>query len=426
MREMKNSGIEWVGTIPSNWMVMPNKRIMHKQKVLCDKYNGEDILSLTMNGVIVRNLNAGGKVPTTFDGYQIVNSNNLLMCLFDYDVTPRCIGLIKNNGLTSPAYSQFIIDNGNIPSYYYYYYLMVDNTKELLHLAKNLRHSFTEEQLGEIYAPVPPIKEQEKIARFLDEKVQEIDNAIIKTKETIEDYKKMKSNIITKTILFGVNNNDKKNETNCIYAKHIAKTATIAKLKQLVNKPITDGTHSTPDYSDEINGSPFLSSKDISGGYINWDNIKYITKELHEELYKNTQPHKGDILLAKNGTTGIAALIDEEKIFDIYVTLALISPNTQIVIPKYLLYAINSDISKKQFNEHLIGVGVPNLHLNVINDTKIVIHDKNTQKQIVEYLDERCNEIDKLIENKEKIIVDLENYKKSVIYEYVTGKKEVK
>lgn len=191
--EMKDSGIEWVQTMPSNWTEMPNKFIMKKEKIICHKYSGEDILSLTMNGVIVRDLDAGGKMPASFDGYQMIRPNNLLMCLFDYDVTPRCIGLIKNHGLTSPAYSQFVMKNGNSERYYYYYYLMIDNTKELLHLAKNLRHSFTEEQLGMINTPVPPINEQIAISDYLDTKCAQIDAVIADKKaqlETLAEYKK--------------------------------------------------------------------------------------------------------------------------------------------------------------------------------------------------------------------------------------------
>lgn len=100
---MKDSGIEWVGEIPATWKVMQNKYIMKKIKENCYVYDNEDILSLTMNGVIVRDLDAGGKMPASFNGYQRIHPSNLLMCLFDYDVTPRCIGLIKNEGLTKPS-----------------------------------------------------------------------------------------------------------------------------------------------------------------------------------------------------------------------------------------------------------------------------------------------------------------------------------
>lgn len=193
---MKDSGIEWASNIPSHWKVMKNKYIMTKIKDICPVYNGEDILSLTMNGVIVRDLNAGGKMPTSFNGYQKLYPNNLLMCLFDYDVTPRCIGLVKNEGLTSPAYSQFKMKDGNRSEYYYYYYLMIDFTKELLHLAKNLRHSFTEDQLGAIVAPVPPISEQIAIAKYLDKKCIEIEKIIIKKQEQLEVLAEYKKSVI--------------------------------------------------------------------------------------------------------------------------------------------------------------------------------------------------------------------------------------
>ena len=195
--EMKDSGIEWVGKIPNNWTVIPNKYIMNKVKEICPEYSGQDILSLTVNGVIVRNLDAGGKMPTSFNGYQRLWKDNLLMCLFDIDVTPRCIGLIKNDGLSSPAYSQFTLHDNAIAEYYYYnYYLMMDYTKELLHMAKNLRHSLTEDQLGAISVPVPPIEEQRKIAQYLDDKLTEINTIIDRKKEQLEVLDSYKKSLI--------------------------------------------------------------------------------------------------------------------------------------------------------------------------------------------------------------------------------------
>ena len=190
---MKDSGIRYIGKIPAHWDIMPNKYIMHKIKNICPVHTNEDILSLTMNGVVVRDLDAGGKMPSSFNGYQKLYPGNLLMCLFDYDVTPRCIGLIKNEGITSPAYSQFVLDNGNSERFFYYYYLMIDNDKSILHLAKNLRHSFTEDQLGTFPTVVPPQAEQKEIADYLDKKCSEIDSIIADKKaqlETIEKYKK--------------------------------------------------------------------------------------------------------------------------------------------------------------------------------------------------------------------------------------------
>ena len=134
---LKESGLAWIGNIPERWRVMPNKYLMKKLKLIQPVYAGEDIISLTVNGVIKRDLdNPSGKMPASFDGYQFVYPGNLLMCLFDIDVTPRCIGLIKDFGLTSPAYSQFVLNSKADAGYYYYYYLWF----RLLRSKKPLRH----------------------------------------------------------------------------------------------------------------------------------------------------------------------------------------------------------------------------------------------------------------------------------------------
>lgn len=191
---LKESGLAWIGNIPSHWKIIPNKYLMKKLKLIQPVYAGEDIISLTVNGVIKRDLeNPSGKMPASFDGYQFVYPGNLLMCLFDIDVTPRCIGLIKDFGLTSPAYSQFVLNSKADAGYYYYYYLNLDFNKDLLHLAKNQRHSLNEEQFGAIPTVVPPIDEQKAIAAYLDEKCAEIDGCIAAKKEqisTLEAYKK--------------------------------------------------------------------------------------------------------------------------------------------------------------------------------------------------------------------------------------------
>lgn len=193
---MKYSGLSWIGKIPSHWGIMPNKYIMYKLKEIQDIYKGEDIISLSTDGVKVRDLDAGGKMPTTFDGYQRVKPGRLLMCLFDMDVTPRCIGLIKDEGLTSPAYSQFVMKKRGYAPYYYYYYLCLDFDKTLVHLAKNLRHSLTEDQLGAINVPVPPLGEQQAIADYLDNKCSQIDEIISQKEHLVTQLQEYKKSII--------------------------------------------------------------------------------------------------------------------------------------------------------------------------------------------------------------------------------------
>lgn len=166
------------------------------------------------------------------------------------------------------------------------------------------------------------------------------------------------------------------------------------RLPELCTIPITDGTHQTPVYSDKENGIPFLSSKDVTSQKIDWSRIKYITKDLHEILRKRIAPQKYDVLLAKNGTTGVAALVEDDIVFDIYVTLAVLRPAQTIIYPQFLLRVINSPVCKKQFDSHLLGIGVPNLHLYEINKTLIPLPPLAEQKRIVEKIEQIFGTLD--------------------------------
>ena len=196
---------------------------------------------------------------------------------------------------------------------------------------------------------------------------------------------------------------------------------TWCRLPNLCKIPITDGTHQTPTYSDKENGIPFLSSKDVTSRKIDWNKIKYITKELHEELQKRIQPCRNDILLAKNGTTGVAALVDTDKIFDIYVTLAVLRP-AEVVHPNYLHYVINSPFCKKQFNGHLTGIGVPNLHLNDICKTIIPLPPLSEQQRIVAKIETIFAQIDLLEQNKVDLQTAVKQAKSKILDLAIHGK----
>ena len=150
---------------------------------------------------------------------------------------------------------------------------------------------------------------------------------------------------------------------------------------QSITSILTDGTHKTPQYSDA--GYIFLSSKNVTSGKIDWDNIMYIPEALHHELYNRLAPRVGDILLAKNGTTGIAAIVDREEVFDIYVSIALIRIVDNIINPLYILRAIGSSYIQDYFNRSLKGIGVPNLHLEHIRKALIPIPPCIEQDRII-------------------------------------------
>ena len=156
---------------------------------------------------------------------------------------------------------------------------------------------------------------------------------------------------------------------------------------QDVSAPIKDGTHQTPTYTTDVeNGYKFLSSKDVTTGKVDWSHLKYIPEELHRELYARISPRKGDLLLAKNGTTGIAAIVDRDEVFDIYVSLALIRP--QGVDTTYLWAAINAAETKQQFDASLKGIGVPNLHLGEIKKARIILPPMELQEQFAAFVEQ--------------------------------------
>lgn len=164
---------------------------------------------------------------------------------------------------------------------------------------------------------------------------------------------------------------------------------------QSICSVLTDGTHKTPTYSDD--GYIFLSSKNVATGVIDWDNIMYIPEELHNKLYERLAPQLNDILLAKNGTTGIAAIVDRDCIFDLYVSLALIRILEEIILPQYILIAIGSSYVQGYFNNSLKGIGVSKLHLEHIRKTLVSVPPYQEQLKIVQNANEimsLCNKIE--------------------------------
>lgn len=168
---------------------------------------------------------------------------------------------------------------------------------------------------------------------------------------------------------------------------------------QTICYPITDGTHKTPIYSDS--GYIFLSAKNITTGKIDWNDVMYIPKSLHDELYSRVSPKMNDILLAKNGTTGVAAIVDRECEFDIYVTLALLRVVNNNISSQYLLKIIASNTIQDYFKSSLKGIGVPNLHLENIRTTLIPIPPINEQKKIAEEISQYYSLLDSIGQNVE-------------------------
>lgn len=412
MQEMKRSEIEWIRDIPSHWKVMPNKHLMHKIKHICPVYHGEDILSLTMKGVIVRDIDAGGKMPTTFDGYQRLYPGNLLMCLFDIDVTPRCIGLVKNDGVSSPAYSQFVVHEVASARYYNYYYTMLDNDKTLLHLAKNLRHSLTEEQLGAVPTVVPPLDEQERIADFLDGKCAEIDSLIADVQAQIDVLEQYKRSVITETVTKGLNPDVEMKDSGiqwigmmpshweCIRGKYILK---------YIQKPVCDDDGVITCFRD---GEVTLRSNRREDGFTMAD------KEIG---YQGIDV--GDLVVhGMDGFAGAIGISDSRGKASPVLNVLETEQNK-----RYIMYFLRSMAYSDVFLALATGIRVRSCDLrwNKLAELFYPVPPIEEQDAIVAHIDSVLKKTNDVIADKKEQLAVLEAYKKSLIYEYATGKKEV-
>lgn len=199
---MKDSGVEWIGEMPAHWEVKRVKDVFieSKNKAGC-KSSSYKVLSLTLKGVIVRNLeNNKGKIPASFDGYQIIQKNNIVFCLFDMDVTPRIVGYVEEEGIITSAYT-VVKNKTNISmKYYYYYFLEQNRNKSLLSNSKTLRSTLTFDAFSLLRLPNAPYGEQKAIADYLDTKTTQIDNIIASINTQIEKLKELRKTLINDVV----------------------------------------------------------------------------------------------------------------------------------------------------------------------------------------------------------------------------------
>jgi type I restriction enzyme S subunit len=199
---MKESGVEWIGEVPAHWEILRGKDIFEqtKNKAGLDS-SSYDVLSLTLKGVIKRDLdNMKGKIPASFDGYQIANPGNLVLCLFDMDVTPRIVGYVNQLGIITSAYTVLRGLKNVDMKYFLYYYLEQNRNGSLLANSKTLRSTMTYDLFSQLQLPVPPITEQAAIAAYLDTKTAQIDRIVSTINTQIDKLKELRKTLINDVV----------------------------------------------------------------------------------------------------------------------------------------------------------------------------------------------------------------------------------
>lgn len=292
--------------------------------------------------------------------------------------------------------------NKNLVNADYFYYLLSSNyiKEQYDALATGaIVQNISSDLIKRVQFNLPPLSEQERIVVKLDKAFEAIDKVKANAEQNLNNAKELYKVVLNKVF-----------NSNKYQFEHI-------KLDDLC-EIITDGTHQTPTYADK--GVIFLSAKNVTSEVIDWENIKYIPDNLHNELKKRVSPQKGDILLAKNGTTGVAAIVDRDCVFDIYVSLCMLRPKKTVNV-QYLLLAINNPITKDKFNKSLIGIGVPNLHLNKIRETTVPIPSPKFQDEISSLLNGLKAEYLKLEQIYIKKIKECDELKQSILQKAFRG-----
>ena len=421
MREMKNSGIEWIGDIPSDWKLKRNKVVFSCSKdIVGNNSANTQLLSLTTRGVKLKSQDTlGGKTPESFDTYQYVNKDDIIMCLFDLDCSAVFSGISPYDGMISPAYKILKCRECVYPQYADYWFSFVFIDRKFKSYSKNLRYTLNYDEFANLLMLCPSYTEQKKIADFLEEKCAEIDKVIEKTKATIEEYKKLKQSVITQAVTKGIRPNRPMKDSGIEWIGDIPADWNRTVIKRFCNLKTgsTPSTRNTEWFDGDLN---WFTPGDFNENYTLYYSERNLSQKAKDDDVATIIPIDTVMIVGIGGTAGKIGITSCECSCNQQIT-ALISEE---IDARYLMYWMITN--SKFLKETALYTTLPILNNQTIGEYVLIVPgNKNEQKDIASYLDKKCSEIDELISKKTSLLTELESYKKSLIYEYVTGKKEV-
>ena len=425
-REMKDSGIEWIGEIPKEWEVKRAKSIFAQRSskgnttaILLSATQKHGMLPQSMlEGVVQTNAN------TDLQTFKTVHKNDYVISLRSFQ---GGFEMSNYEGVCSPAYQVFY---NHIPISHQFFWLLfksygfIDKINSLtvgIREGKNIQYK----DFANMMLAVPSFSEQQKIADYLDKVCGEIDDMVALQEKMIEELKAYKQSVITEAVTKGLNPNVPMRDSGIDWIGEIPEGWEITKILNMLSMPITDGPHETPQLYES--GIPFISAEAVSGGEIDFQHMRgYISKEYYDECCKKYIPAIDDIYMIKSGaTTGRTAIVKTNILFTIWSPLAVLRANKKRMLPYYLFYYLKSSSLLKQVENYWTYGTQQNIGMRTLEKLKICVPPLSEQRQIANYLDQKCTEIDELLTIKQQKIEELKEYKKSIIYEYVTGKKQV-
>lgn len=432
---MKDSGIDWIGKIPDEWKIEKGKRIFAQRNERGNKINLELLSPTQKYGVIPQTLY---EELTTYSAVKLKEGTDLSQLKTvhkgDYCISLRSFQggfeYSKYEGVVSPAYQIFYAIK-NIDECYYKY-LFKDQTfiakmnsfTMSLRDGKNIAFS----DFGNTYIPLPPLSEQTKIANFLDKKCAQIDSIIEESKKSIEEYKSWKQSVIFEAVT-GKNLSCKKKDSGIEWLGEIPEEWEVQRLKSYFNfkkgLPITK--ENLEDSGISVISYGQIHSKNNNGVSICNELIRFVDKSY---LKSNSESlvKKGDFIFADTsedleGCGNCAYVNSDEIIFAGYHTIIFSSKYQNE--NKYLAYLFLTDAWRTQIRCNCSGVKLFSITKKILSKVSIILPPISEQESVAKALDAKCAQIDSLISEKQSLIKDLAEYKKSLIFEAVTGKRRV-
>ncbi len=419
MREMKDSGIEWIGCIPKDWGINTIFQLCTQVKNKNLGLQEKNLLSLSYGKIKRKNIDTvEGLLPESFDGYNIIDKDDIVLRLTDLqnDHTSLRVGISEERGIITSAYLTLRNRGDFVPKYLYYYLYSFDISKGFYGMGAGVRQGLNWDGVKWLQVLAPLKDEQGRIATFLDIKCAKIDAVLEKTRASIDEYKKLKQAVITQAVTKGIRGDRPMKDSGSIWFGNIPVDWDMKKIKYL-----------------------FYIKKDIAGqeGYtvLSITQKGIVPKDLSKnegqlaENYSHYQlVNPGDY--AMNHMDLLTGWVDISKYtgvtspdYRVFVLDDLESNNRSFYL--YLMQMCYSNRIFYGLGQGVSGMGRWRLQADKFLNFSIVVPSKDEQQEIADYLDAKCAEIDNLISKKEQYISEIENYKKSLIYEYVTGKKEV-
>lgn len=428
MREMKDSGVEWIGEIPVDWSMKRVKHIFTRKNEKAMQEN-PTILSLARDGVKVRDIsNNEGQIAESYYNYNPVEEGDLLLNPMDLYSGANC-SISKVQGVISPAYINLKANTGVNPDFYDYYFKVQYWLMAFFSYGKGVSYDNRWTLSAETLMNYPVVdlsyEEQCKRADYLDRKCSQIDAIIARQQEVIEKLKAYKLSVITEAVTKGLNPDVPMKDSGVEWIGDIPEDWEVSKLKFMGH--FVNG-YAFPSSSFTTNGVRVMKIANIQPMEISWIDESYVDVSEYDKL-PTYRVEQGDLVFALtrpiiNGGIKVAMFDGKEKVL-LNQRNAMFKGLSR-VLPRWMYYVMQNQMYVQKFALYIDGTGQqPNISTNEISQIEIPIPPIEVQQQVIMKLNEVMASIEKLTLLKERTIKQLSDYKKSLIYEVVTGKKGV-